>query len=35
MTGMMKARMALASEFGNKTARRMTNSDGRDYTFTT
>ena len=33
-TGMMKARMAYASEFGNPTARRMTNMDGRSYTFT-
>ena len=33
-TGMMKARMALASEFGNPTARRMTQMDAKGYTFT-
>ena len=31
---MMKARMALANEFENKTAQRMTGKDGRSYTFT-
>lgn len=31
--GMMKARMALDSHFGNKTARRMTNYDTRSYVF--
>lgn len=33
-TGMMKAKLALASHFGNTTARRMTNYDTRSYTFT-
>ena len=32
-TGMMKARLAIASHFGNPTARRMTNYDTRSYTF--
>lgn len=32
--GMMKARLAIASHFGNPTARRMTNYDTRSYTFT-
>ena len=30
---MMKARLAIASHFGNPTARRMTNYDTRSYTF--
>ena len=33
MTGMMKARVALDSHFGNETARRMTNYDTRNYKF--
>lgn len=33
LTGMMKARLALASHFGNPTARRITNYDTRSYTF--
>jgi hypothetical protein len=33
MTGMMKARLALDSHFGNPTARRMTNYDTRNYKF--
>lgn len=32
-TGMMKAKLAIASHFGNPTARRMTNYDTRSYTF--
>ena len=32
--GMMKAKLAIASHFGNPTARRMTNYDTRFYTFT-
>lgn len=34
LTGMMKAKMALASEFGNLTARRMTQMDAKGYIFT-
>ena len=34
LNGMMKARLALDSHFGNPTARRMTNYDTRYYTFT-
>lgn len=33
MTGMMKARLALDSHFGNETARRMANYDTRNYKF--
>jgi hypothetical protein len=33
MTGMMKARMAIDSHFGNPTAQRMTNIDTRSYEF--
>lgn len=33
LDGMMKARLAIASHFGNPTARRMTNYDTRSYTF--
>ena len=33
MDGMMKARLALDSHFGNPTARRMTNYDTRNYKF--
>lgn len=33
MTGMMKSKLAIASHFGNPTARRMTNYDTRNYTF--
>ena len=31
--GMIKSKLAIASHFGNPTARRMTNYDGRDYTW--
>lgn len=31
MTGMMKAKLATAAHYGNPTARRMVNYDGRDY----
>jgi hypothetical protein len=34
MTGMMKAKMALAAEFGNKSAKRMTAVNPKTYTFT-
>ena len=34
MTGMMKARLAMANEFGNKTAQRLTGKDRKDYAFT-